>query len=189
MFLYLLQVFMFHLGHLPVSQTSYLECSWIQISISLIPTWFVLKILIQIFYNHGWICLISTYLLLLLFRRYYGLSTYDQHNISSKFLIIIQSMKEKAPAHFGVCSDIPSTHQVSLLFDLLEISGNIQGILTFIGLLVAFREHPYINSQLVEGSVVKGREPSKLLSTVSLIRKYYACVLNSAQLTGTIFRG
>ena len=123
------------------------------------------------------------------FRRFLTLSTYDQYNLSSKFSSIVQNMKEKLPTQYGFCCEVPSIHQLSLLFDLLEISGNIQGLLEFLGFFVEHREHLFIASQSVDGSFVRGKEPSKLLLVVSLIRKYYACVLNSSELTGKIFCG
>ena len=100
---------------------------------------------------------------------------------------MIQHMKQQSVATFGVCSDVPDSSQISLLLDLFEISGNIQGLVSFIGFFTAPREHSFMKVQ--SHSYLTTMKASKLRLVVSIIRKYNSCFLNAADLCAVMFRG
>ena len=92
---------------------------------------------------------------------------------------------------YGICLPLPSDGQLQLLFDLLELSGNIQGLLDFLVFFITPREEMK-KAHESNGTHLKTDCPSKLILIASCIRKYYSCVVHSVITSGrgiTIFRG
>ena len=96
-------------------------------------------------------------------------------------------MKQAFPAKYGISSEFPTSQQLLLLFDLLEISGNIQELLDFLGFFVARQENIYFSKQ--DTLFLQPSDLSKLLIIIAIIHKYFKCILNSSELTAIIFKG
>ncbi|XP_047130115.1 mediator of RNA polymerase II transcription subunit 12-like protein isoform X2 [Hydra vulgaris] len=122
-----------------------------------------------------------------LFGDFLTLSHFDQFSISTSISETVKKMKQAFPSKYGIISEFPSSQQLLLLFDLLEMAGNIQELLDFLGFFVARQENTYFSQQ--DGILLQHCEPSKLLIVIAIIHKYFKCILNSSELTATIFKG
>lgn len=113
--------------------------------------------------------------------QFKSLSIYDRYNIAAEFLELVKDLQRSSPATFGLCTRFPTANQVSLLYQLLMLSGNIHDILEFTQLLLVVPD--------IEEEPCMAAYPSKLLQVAAMTRKHFACVVKSPELASAIFTG
>lgn len=113
------------------------------------------------------------------FSQFKSLSYFDRHNIATDFYETMKDLQAASPASFGVCTTFPTSDQVSLLFQLLLLSGNITDTLEFMQLLLGVVD--------VIATPCMASYPSKLLQVAAMARRHFACVIRSTEIASAVF--
>ncbi|XP_046392614.1 mediator of RNA polymerase II transcription subunit 12-like protein isoform X2 [Ischnura elegans] len=120
-------------------------------------------------------------------RVHGGLSYFDQHVVTVQCAAVVIEML----AAFGAGSSnyLPVQEHVAFLFDLMELSLNIYGLIDFC--IQILKELPEVEAQLVaKGSpLARSYTTSLCLYVVGVLRRYHCCLLLSLEQTTSVFEG
>ena len=100
---------------------------------------------------------------------------------------VLQDLRNQNPSMFSLIGALPSVDQLIFLFDLFEVSGDVQGLIDFISSTLIPEDEiiiPFPSSTTLIGS-----GPSKAILTIAMLRHYHACLSLMPELMAKIFRG
>ncbi|XP_059479681.1 mediator of RNA polymerase II transcription subunit 12 isoform X2 [Neocloeon triangulifer] len=120
-------------------------------------------------------------------QKMQGLSYFDQHVISMQCATTVLEMLSSFAS--GSCNYLPVQEHVAFLFDLMELSLNIYGLIDIC--IQIIKELPDVEAQLqVKGpTLVRSYTTSLSLYVVGVLRRYHCCLLLSPEQVSSVFEG
>uniref|UniRef100_A0A0A9YNL5 Mediator of RNA polymerase II transcription subunit 12 n=1 Tax=Lygus hesperus TaxID=30085 RepID=A0A0A9YNL5_LYGHE len=119
--------------------------------------------------------------------RVQNLSFFDQHVVTSTCSTTVYEMISAFGA--GTTNYLPVQEHVAFLFDLMELSLNIHGLIDIC--IQILKEIPEVEAQLqAKGShLVRSYTTGLVLYIVGVLRRYHCCLLLSGEQTVAVFEG
>lgn len=123
------------------------------------------------------------------FSKFSNLTCFDQYQAVAKCANILRDQKAKQAKTFGLVLPNPTLNQLEFLYDLFELSGDVHGLLDFVGFVLMPSEEDISTTQVALVKTVVGTLPTKSTIVVAMLRKYHACLMLLPEHTTRIFRG
>ena len=127
--------------------------------------------------------------ILFFFSKFSNLTCFDQYQAVAKCANILRDQKAKQSKMFGLVLPTPTLNQLEFLYDLFELSGDVHGLLDFVGFVLMPSEEDISTTQVALVKTVVGTLPTKSTIVVAMLRKYHACLMLLPEHTTRIFRG
>ncbi|XP_065336450.1 mediator of RNA polymerase II transcription subunit 12 isoform X5 [Cloeon dipterum] len=120
-------------------------------------------------------------------QKMQGLSYFDQHVISMQCATTVLEMLSSFAS--GSSNYLPVQEHVAFLFDLMELSLNIYGLIDIC--IQIIKELPDVEAQLqLRGpTLVRSYTTSLSLYVVGVLRRYHCCLLLSPEQVSSVFEG
>lgn len=125
--------------------------------------------------------------LFLLCSKYQSLPCFEQYLAIADCISAMQDMRSQTPNVFGLTGPLPSIDQLVFVFDLFEVSGDVQGLIEFIAHTVIPDEDTAVPQAPPTSSI--DSQPSKAIVTIAMLRHYHTCLSLMPDILARIFKG
>ncbi|KAJ1196557.1 hypothetical protein NDU88_000425, partial [Pleurodeles waltl] len=122
-----------------------------------------------------------------IFAKFQQLSHFDQHQVTSQ---VSRNVLEQITSFaLGMSYHLPLVHHIQFIFDLMEYSLNISGLIDFAIQLLS--ELSVVEAELIlkSSNLVGSYTTSLCLCIVAVLRHYHSCLILNQDQTAQVFEG
>uniref|UniRef100_A0A3P9HYA9 Mediator complex subunit 12 n=1 Tax=Oryzias latipes TaxID=8090 RepID=A0A3P9HYA9_ORYLA len=123
-----------------------------------------------------------------LFSKFQHLSHFDQHQVTSQCLQVSRNVLEQINSFaLGMSYHLPLVQHIQFIFDLMEYSLNISGLIDFA--IQLLNELSLVEAELLlkSSSLVGSYTTSLCLCIVAVLRRYHTCLILNLEQTAQVF--